>query len=273
MHRYPSDAYDRIWSPAPIPTGTEYVSVAGTASLIDTASVPDNPPQVAVKNALTTAFSSAGSLKGTLALNGNLDSTPVPVYVNLYFSEMDVLDDTDKRSFKVYLGSGTEVIYSSTEITPSYGRVTELSIYNIMASSSTSIRLTSTSDSMLPPILNAMELFQVFKFTASSPASSSPGAGTSSGGGSSPTTTNTGTSTSTDAAPLSGGKSKLLVVLGSGVPSFLLLVAFVVVVVTMHQKRQRAAMAAATAGSSLNALATDFPSKFTKSRGNSFIQT
>ncbi|OWM89341.1 uncharacterized protein At1g24485-like [Punica granatum] len=242
------DKYDRIWGPATL-TGTEFTSVESSALSIDTTTVSEDPPEEAVQNAMTTSSSSAESMKWALT---GLDSTLSPIYLNLYFSEVSQLDTTDKRSFSIYLGDKL-VDKSSTGLSPSYGSVGEVTIYNAMASKNTTIMLTSTSDSTLPPIINALELFQVINYTAYSTATTSNSPGTSSGGGSgstpSPTSSDTETPTSTDdeAAPSSGKKkSNLPVILGAGIPGVLLLVAFVVVLVAMQQKRQRAAMAAAT---------------------------
>lgn len=218
----------------------------GTAILIDTTTVDENPPQAAVQNAFTTSSSSAQSMKWALT---DLDSTPSLAYLNLYFSEVSQLDTTDKRSFTVHLD---DKLMDSTKggMSPPYGSVGEVYIYNIMASNSTTITLLSTSDSTLPPIINAIEVFHVINYTEYSIATGSPGTSSPSGGGSTPSSTDTGTSTSSSGKK----KSSLPVILGVGIPGLLLLVAFVFVSVTMQQKRQRAAMAAATTGSPLKLL-------------------
>uniref|UniRef100_A0A6N2KU13 Malectin-like domain-containing protein n=1 Tax=Salix viminalis TaxID=40686 RepID=A0A6N2KU13_SALVM len=147
--RFPNDAYDRIWVPATIGSGLD--SVASDAIFISVANAPDNPPQEVLQNAITTSSSS-----GSITLYHGFPDQDVSVYLNLYFSEVTALDTTQKRSFNFYIDN----IKESEPIIPPYGEAMEIS-GNFTASANTSISLVSTSDSTLPPLINAVELFFV----------------------------------------------------------------------------------------------------------------
>ncbi|KAF9681654.1 hypothetical protein SADUNF_Sadunf05G0024500 [Salix dunnii] len=147
--RFPDDAYDRIWVPARI--GSGLVSVASDATLIDVANAPDNPPQKVLQNAITTSSSS-----GSITLYRGFPDQDVSVYMNLYFSEVTALDTTQKRSFNFYIDN----IKESEPIIPPYGEALEMN-GNFTASANTSISLVSTTNSTLPPLINAMEMFFV----------------------------------------------------------------------------------------------------------------
>ncbi|KAI9194726.1 hypothetical protein LWI28_008694 [Acer negundo] len=150
--RFANDPYDRIWVPGAVGDGS--TTVTNTAIAIDV-SVPDNPPQAAFQNAITTSSTSQHIVLG----NGLFPAKPVPIYVNMYFSEVSELDpSTQTRSFQV---SVNDVPASQQAIVPQYGSVTELYIGNITASSNTSFTLAADSNSKLPPLINAMEVFYV----------------------------------------------------------------------------------------------------------------
>lgn len=80
----------------------------------------------------------------------------VPVYINTYFSEMSQLDSTAKRSFSIFADNQK----ISDPIVPPYQDAVEYTFIGT-ANSSTTISLVATSDSTLPPLINAMEIFQV----------------------------------------------------------------------------------------------------------------
>ncbi|KAJ6737499.1 hypothetical protein OIU85_019551 [Salix viminalis] len=148
--RFPEDGYDRIWVPAGI--GSGLVSVASDAKLIDVANAPDNPPREVLQNAITTSFSPSSIIfnpKFPFFLH-------VSVYMIFYFSEVTKLNSTQKRSFNVYINN----IKASEPIIPPYGEAKEIFV-SFTASATTSISLVSTTDSTLPPLINAMELFYV----------------------------------------------------------------------------------------------------------------
>ncbi|XP_048136735.1 uncharacterized protein At1g24485-like [Rhodamnia argentea] len=149
--RYSADAYDRIWQPAAIGTGLTVVT--SDASIVDT-SVDDNPPQAVMQNAVTTSKAS-----NPIQLTIDFPAKAIPIYMNLYFSEVTQLDTTQKRSFELY--ANDKPLTNPEIIVPPYGTVTEMWLTNLSASSNTSFSLVATSDSTLPPLINAMEVFYV----------------------------------------------------------------------------------------------------------------
>ncbi|KAJ6762838.1 hypothetical protein OIU79_023555 [Salix purpurea] len=147
--RYPDDAYDRIWGPATV--GSGITSVASDAIFISTVDAPDNPPQAVLQNAFTIS-----STSNSIGIIRGFPDQKLPIYMNLYFSEVTELDTTQKRSFRAYIDSKPV----SGPIIPPYGEVTEMSI-NFTASSNTSFLLFADPDSTLPPLVNALEAFYI----------------------------------------------------------------------------------------------------------------
>lgn len=249
--RYPTDAYDRIWAPVSF-TGGQFTTLAYDGFLIDTSTSPEDPPQDVLENALTTLSTSDQTLNWTLSF---LPSTPISVYLILYFSEMTGLTSTQKRAFSVYIDN--TLMNSTRGLVPPYGGVSELTVYNISMSKTTAISLVPTTDSTEPPLVNAMEVFQIsdYKVSYTAAASSSPSPPDSSSGDTPPSSSGDNTPPASfsgnDTPPISGdgsgsssgkSKSKLPVILGAGLPVFILFSAFLAVVVLMHQKRKQAAM-------------------------------
>ncbi|KAK2969175.1 hypothetical protein RJ640_016195 [Escallonia rubra] len=147
--RNPDDIYDRIWVPGVVGNGLTKVT---SDALFISNNVADNPPQAALQNAITTSTNS-----GYIILSPGVSSGVVPIYLNMYFSEVTELDSTQKRSFKVYKDNQS----FSEPIIPPYGNVSEMYVSNITVSSNTTFSLVATSDSTLPPLINAMEIFYI----------------------------------------------------------------------------------------------------------------
>ncbi|ESR37961.1 hypothetical protein CICLE_v10030050mg [Citrus x clementina] len=147
--RYSDDGYDRIWNPAVIGSGLNMVT--SDALFIDV-NVEDEPPQAVMQNAIT-----ASTASQSIALGTNFPTEKVPIYITMYFSEVTELDSTQKRAFQFRINNKPD----SDTIVPPYGKVTELYVSNMSASSNTSFSLVATADSTLPPLINAMEVFTV----------------------------------------------------------------------------------------------------------------
>ncbi|KAK4852526.1 hypothetical protein QYF36_024832 [Acer negundo] len=139
--KYPEDNYDRIWFPA-INSGifTEATSSAIIANTLD-----NDPPKEVLRNAFITQNTSTA-----IVLRANL-------LMNMYFSEVDVLDSTDERSFEFYIND----VIVSDPIIPPYGKAIQRYLKNFSASSNTSFALGATSNSTLPPLTNALEVFTI----------------------------------------------------------------------------------------------------------------
>lgn len=149
VFRFPDDDYDRYWDPSGDVTGI--LKVTSDAPGID-GIVEDQPPKLAMQTAITTSKTSQYLVLGT-----DLPSVEVPIYITMFFSEVTQLDSTDTRSFQIFIDDKSP----SDPIIPIYGGVTEMYIANRTASSNTSISLVATSDSTLPPLINAMEVYYV----------------------------------------------------------------------------------------------------------------
>ncbi|KAK2969141.1 hypothetical protein RJ640_000600 [Escallonia rubra] len=147
--RYSNDIYDRIWSPAVV---TEGINVTSDASFISN-NVADNPPQAVMQNAIIPTSPTSG----ITLLTGEVSSAEVPIYLNMYFSEVTELNSAQKRSFRLYKDSQP----FSEPIIPPYGNALEVSFSNITVSSSTTLILLATSDSTLRPLINAFEIFHI----------------------------------------------------------------------------------------------------------------
>ncbi|XP_057954629.1 probable LRR receptor-like serine/threonine-protein kinase At1g05700 [Malania oleifera] len=148
--RYPEDVYDRIWQrkdPA-----EENLSLKNLAHSVDVG-IADNPPQAVFLNAVSSANHSSPI---SLATNIPKLNQVLPIYVNLYFAEVNETI-TKKRSFKFYIDN--EAI--GDPIVPIFGEATMLNVQNKNASSETSFKLQATSGNTFPPLINALEVFTV----------------------------------------------------------------------------------------------------------------
>lgn len=81
----------------------------------------------------------------------------LPIYINLYFSEVALLNATERRSFQVYVNNKTY----SDPIIPPYQSTYEAYITNVTAASINYLALVPTPDSTLPPLINAFEVYTV----------------------------------------------------------------------------------------------------------------
>ncbi|KAI3782375.1 hypothetical protein L2E82_12420 [Cichorium intybus] len=148
--RFPQDPYDRIWRPAL--GGTE--TVTSDAILVDPTGA-NNPPSGIFANAIT-VDSTADSL-----FLGSVSPSKTPIYMTTYFSEVTNLDSTQTRSFRFYETTASETRSISTPISPPYRTMSEHYLYNYTVDSVTNISLLATTDSDLPPIINAIEAFDI----------------------------------------------------------------------------------------------------------------
>ncbi|TXG73975.1 hypothetical protein EZV62_002554 [Acer yangbiense] len=149
--KYPDDLYDRIWFPANKPAvfreATSAVTVVNTY-------LDDYPPTAVLENAFI-----APNTSSTILLKTGLPSNfnEVQVYMSMYFAEVDELDaNLQERSFNFYV-NGVDV---SDPIVPLYGEAIQRS-WKGFASSNTSFALEATSNSTLPPLINALEVYTI----------------------------------------------------------------------------------------------------------------
>ncbi|GMI81812.1 hypothetical protein like AT4G29990 [Hibiscus trionum] len=143
------DIYDRIWVPA---VSVDGLTVLSSDEILVEVDLGDSPPSAVLLNAFSTDSTSSSIRLGT-----NLPTTKVPIYMNMYFSEVSVLDSTQTRSFELQI-DGTP---SSKPFIPAYLKAGEMILTNVTASSSNNFTLVATSDSTLPPLINALEVFTI----------------------------------------------------------------------------------------------------------------
>ena len=118
---------------------------------IDVGTAEDSPPETVLKNATT-----ANNTLQYISLITKLPDFDVPVYIITYFSEV-TQQKLQRRSFQLCVDDKPY----SKPIVPPFGSVAEVYITNITASSNTSFTLVATSDSTLPPLINAFEVYSV----------------------------------------------------------------------------------------------------------------
>lgn len=147
--RHPYDNYDRIWHPnnfIPAITRKEQSLAVNTS---------DHPPKEVLLSAVTNPL-------GLFSLSfPRLPEYEVPIYINMYFAEVDKEAVTSPSKNRSFLLSKDLTFLSSEPIVPSYENVTELTFPNITANSETKFLFIPTPDSAYPPILNAFEIFLV----------------------------------------------------------------------------------------------------------------
>ncbi|PKA56347.1 Uncharacterized protein AXF42_Ash014850 [Apostasia shenzhenica] len=148
-NRHPDDPFDRIWTPSGAPASLTLVE---NAAVTVSANINDLPPSEILQAALTPI---AGI--NTITLVPPVSGEPVPVYINLYFTEVDILGAGDRRSFIIYVDNAA----ASGAITPPFGGVGEFFITDLSMTNSTRITLRATSESTLPPVISAMEAFMI----------------------------------------------------------------------------------------------------------------
>ncbi|XP_019099844.1 PREDICTED: uncharacterized protein At1g24485-like [Camelina sativa] len=146
---YLLDPYGRLWfqSSSNDPTISELTT---SAPSIDNSGASNKPPEIVMSKAL-----SAASL---ILSDDTLPLAGLPVYLALYFSEPQSLGRTQTRSFNIFLDTN-EV--GSGPIVPVFGKVTQVVVRDVVATSVSQVVLQSTDDSTLPPIINSLELYSI----------------------------------------------------------------------------------------------------------------
>ncbi|MCL7037168.1 hypothetical protein MKW94_028945 [Papaver nudicaule] len=152
--RYPEDSFDRIWDSA-VSRGA-LITVRGNSPSIK-ANVQDKPPEAVLRTAITPSIS-----PGYIRYSGG-GSSVSQSHFNVYFSEVIKLDSTQRRPFDITVNDtlGNSIISHENPVIPPYGSALEVNIFNVshFFNSSFSIEFKQTTDSTLPPLLNAIEWY------------------------------------------------------------------------------------------------------------------
>ncbi|KAA8536744.1 hypothetical protein F0562_029222 [Nyssa sinensis] len=146
--RYNDDVYDRIWRDFNL-DGTTTISGSSTFPAEYNDTLPD-PPHIVLSTANTP--NASDSLYYRWVPHNLTDQ----FYIYLHFTEVQVLKANESRAFLIYLNG--ELWYRETVI-PS--NLTTTSIYSIITATAPKfeISINKTSSSTLPPIINAIELY------------------------------------------------------------------------------------------------------------------
>ncbi|PWA85601.1 malectin-like carbohydrate-binding domain-containing protein [Artemisia annua] len=147
--RYPLDKYDRIWRYFNI-----LPKIVTNNELVDTSHTANNLPSEIFQTAIESTTESF--------YLGSYSPSGPPVYIIMYFSEATkLISSTLKRSFAIYRTSIFESTPLSVSFSPPYGSALDRFLYNFKVDDLTAISINETSDSVLPPLISAMETFNI----------------------------------------------------------------------------------------------------------------
>ncbi|KAL4576558.1 hypothetical protein LXL04_012654 [Taraxacum kok-saghyz] len=162
--RYPDDPFDRIWQSdlvkkanylVDVADGTEKVS---TKSPID-AGKDDLPPQKVMQTAVV-------GRNGSLTYRLNLDGFPGFGWAYTYFAEIEDLNQSKTRKFRLILPGAPEIskaVVNIQENAQGKNRLYEPGFYNISLPFVLSFKFGKTSDSSEGPLINALEISKYVK--------------------------------------------------------------------------------------------------------------
>ncbi|KAJ9692166.1 hypothetical protein PVL29_011305 [Vitis rotundifolia] len=156
--RYKDDAFDRVWEPFCRPYWKSVSASYSSDSLSDN---PFKPPSKIMATALTPADE-----RYPLEFHWNLDNSTRQFYVYMHFAEVEELQSNQLRELYVSLNGW---FLSPEPIVP--GRLvphTGFSTHSISASSELSLSIFKTHRSTLPPIFNALEIYEIKQLFQSS---------------------------------------------------------------------------------------------------------
>uniref|UniRef100_A0A0D3C8B1 non-specific serine/threonine protein kinase n=1 Tax=Brassica oleracea var. oleracea TaxID=109376 RepID=A0A0D3C8B1_BRAOL len=154
--RYPEDVYDRAWSPF-LPV--EWTQINTTLNVVD--SHKDyNPPQDVIKTAAVPANASE-----SMTFSWTLDTSDDETYAYLYMADIQKVRNNDTREFDIIANGKVEFNpYSPMkfEVEVLFNRVPLKCEGGLCR-----VQLSRTRKSTLPPLMNALEIFQVIEFPQS----------------------------------------------------------------------------------------------------------
>ncbi|KAG2267602.1 hypothetical protein Bca52824_062157 [Brassica carinata] len=153
---YPEDVYDRAWSPF-LPV--EWTQINTTLNVVD--SHKDyNPPQDVIKTAAVPANASE-----PMTFSWTLDTSDDETYAYLYMADIQKVRNNDTREFDIIANGKVEFDpYSPMkfEVEVLFNRVPLKCEGGLCR-----VQLSRTRKSTLPPLMNALEIFQVIEFPQS----------------------------------------------------------------------------------------------------------
>uniref|UniRef100_A0A6M2F496 non-specific serine/threonine protein kinase n=1 Tax=Populus davidiana TaxID=266767 RepID=A0A6M2F496_9ROSI len=157
--RYPDDPYDRIWESDSVKKANYLVDVAAGTKKVSTdmpinVNIDERPPEKVMQTAVV-------GTNGSLTYRLNLDGFPGFGWACTYFAEIEDLDPTESRKFRLVLPGYPEMskaIVNIEENAQGKYRLYEPGYTNLSLPFVLSFRFGKTSDSSRGPLLNAMEI-------------------------------------------------------------------------------------------------------------------
>ncbi|KAF3510826.1 hypothetical protein F2Q69_00007501, partial [Brassica cretica] len=162
-----SDLYGRFWLPSEI--NILLTGVPSSAASVDTSDASNKPPESILRN--------SWNGESLTLFDATLPTGGVPVYLAMYFSEPL---EMSVRSFNIFFGSKK---VGTGPIVPVYGKATQVVVGDVMASSSSQLVFQSTASALLPPMINALELYVISSGTSGDGSGNGSGSGSGAGGG------------------------------------------------------------------------------------------
>ncbi|KAF5475918.1 hypothetical protein F2P56_007673 [Juglans regia] len=157
--RYPDDPFDRIWESDSLKKANYLVDVAAGTKKVSTkmpiyVNSDENPPEKVMQTAVV-------GTNGSLTYRLNLDGFPGFGWAYCYFAEIEDLGSDESRKFRLILPGNTDISKAVVNIEENaHGkyRLYEPGFANLSLPFVLSFRFGKTSDSLMGPLLNAMEI-------------------------------------------------------------------------------------------------------------------
>ncbi|KAM7252693.1 hypothetical protein ACFE04_008202 [Oxalis oulophora] len=152
--RYKEDIYDRYWSPS-MQSDWKQINVSDSVSLSDGDDFAT--PQAVMRNAATLE-----NADDPLTIEWSSTNTNDTFYVYMHFAELKILQKNETREFTITCND--ESWFSNYR--PSYLSMETIQSINAVTSTDGNFKfeIAKTGISTHPPILNALEVYQVIKF-------------------------------------------------------------------------------------------------------------
>ncbi|KAJ9559080.1 hypothetical protein OSB04_013694 [Centaurea solstitialis] len=164
--RYPDDPFDRIWQSDLVKKANYLVDVAAGTDRISTelpidTGKDEQPPQKVMQTAVV-------GRNGTLTYRMNLDGFPGFGWAYTYFAEIEDLEATETRKFRLVLPGAPELskpIVNIQENAQGTYRLYEPGYENISLPFVLSFKFGKTADSTQGPLVNAIEISKYLKIS------------------------------------------------------------------------------------------------------------
>jgi Malectin-like domain len=153
-NRYPDDSFDRWWWNSTLNSAWSYIS---TSSKIEEIDIDFGVPSIVLETAATTS-----SIQKPLSFYLTTDLSTKYCFF-FYFHEIQTPSTTSRREFNIYVNDyylfGKPIIPSTHKY--NYDWVRYWVRYRGSGHSNYNVTMVPTSNSTLPPLLNAFELYTV----------------------------------------------------------------------------------------------------------------